>query len=80
MGMVFGGYTDISWTSKWGYKNGNCNSFVFSLRDDFKFVKLKCFNKSYEVYNGKDSLACFGSNASGFCIVDDCNINTNSIS
>ena len=42
MGKVFGGYTDIPWQSSGGGKSGNGNSFVFSLREDFNFVKLKC--------------------------------------
>ena len=46
MGKVFGAYTDISWTSIKGYKNGNGNSFIFSLRDDLSFVNLKCLNKT----------------------------------
>ena len=37
---VFGCYTDIAWTNNTGWKNGNGNSFVFSLRDDSNFVKL----------------------------------------
>ena len=45
MGKVFGCYTDIAWTSDMGWKNGNCNSFLFSLGDDFNFIKLKCLNK-----------------------------------
>ena len=68
MGKVFGAYTDISWLSNGEYKNGNGNTFIFSLRDDFNFVKLKCLNKSSEVYHYKDSLTCFGSFSSGFSI------------
>ena len=44
MGKIFGAYTDIPWQDNGGCKNGNGNSFVFSLRDDFNFKKLKCFN------------------------------------
>ena len=43
--QIFGGYTDISWTSNKGFKNGDGNSFIFSLRDDSNFVLLKCLNK-----------------------------------
>ena len=39
LGKVFGAYTDISWSSEIGYKNGNGNTFIFSLRDN-NFVKL----------------------------------------
>ena len=34
MGRIFGGYTDIPWTSENGFKVGNGNTFIFSLRDD----------------------------------------------
>ncbi len=41
MGRIFGGFTDISWKKKYSdYKEGNANSFIFSLKDDLKFVKL----------------------------------------
>ena len=46
---IFGGFTDIAWTNNGGYKSGNGNSFIFSLRDDISFVKLKCLNKEYEI-------------------------------
>ena len=51
MGKVFGAYTDIPWSSDGGYKNGNGNTFLFSLRDDNNFVKLKCLKKEKEVYH-----------------------------
>ena len=56
-------------------KDGNGNSFVFSLRDDFNFIKLKCLNNSKEVYHYASYLTVIGYNASGFSICDDCNIN-----
>ena len=80
MGKVFGAYTDISWTNNGNYKTGNGNSFVFSLRDDFNFIKLKCLNKKNEVYHNADWLTTIGYFASGFAIYNDCNINTNSYS
>jgi len=40
--MVFGGYTDISWQLSGEEIQGKGNSFIFSLRDDENFVKLKC--------------------------------------
>ena len=40
MGKVFGAYTDIPWSSDGGYKKGNGNTFLFSLRDDLNFKKL----------------------------------------
>ena len=51
MGKVFGAYTDISWSSNIEWKNGNGNTFVFSLRDDFNFVKLKCLKKENEFWH-----------------------------
>ena len=80
-GKVFGGYTDIPWsTPKDGdveYKSGNGNSFIFSLRDDFNFVQLKCLDKSKEVHHNKDYLTSLGGGG-GFYIWDKCNINTKS--
>jgi hypothetical protein len=80
MGKVFGCYTDIACSSNYGFKNGNGNTFVFSLRDDFNFVKLKCLNRSNEVYHYTSWLTVIGYGPSGFGIADDCNINTNSSS
>ena len=77
MGKIFGAYTDIVWTNNSGWVNGNGNSFVFSLRDDFNFVKLRCLKKENEVYHGADRLCHFGSGASGFWINNDCNIKSN---
>ena len=45
MGKIFGGYTDIPWKEEGEWVEGNCNSFIFSLRDDFNFVKLRCLRK-----------------------------------
>ena len=49
MGKIFGGYTDISWKFSCGSLRGDGNSFVFSLRDDDNFVKLRCLNKDREI-------------------------------
>jgi hypothetical protein len=64
---VFGGFTDIPWTKKGGFKTGNGNSFLFSLDDDFNFIKYKCLNKEKEVYHcndfidfGSDNLIIYG--------------------
>ena len=51
MGKIFGGYTDIPWEGTGEFVKGNGNSFIYSLRDDFNFVKLRCLNKDYEVYH-----------------------------
>ena len=79
MGKVFGCFTDIAWKDNREWANGNGNTFVFSLRDDFNFVKLKCQDKIYEVYHG-GYLTYIGYYASGFAIYDDCNINVSSFS
>ena len=78
MGKVFGGYTDIAWKNSGGFIIGNGNTFVFSLRDDFNFVKLKCLKNLYEVCHDANSLTMIGYSAGGFFIADDCNINTKS--
>jgi hypothetical protein len=81
MGKVFGCFTDIAWTNNRGWvSDGNGNTFVFSLRDDFNFVKLKCLNKYNEIGHGSSCLTWIGYCASGFVIHNDCNIYTNSIS
>ena len=82
MGKIFGAYTDIPWQSNggnYGWVNGHGNSFVFSLIDDFNFVKLRCLKKEMEVYHHTGYLCVFGESSSGFHIADDCNI-TNSYS
>ena len=64
---VFGGYPDIPWTTERRFKTGNGNSFLFSLDDDFNFIKYKCLDKEREVYHcdefidfGGDNLIVFG--------------------
>ena len=66
---IFGGFTDIAWTNDGGgYKKGNGNSFIFSLRDDNTFVKLKSLIKDHEVYHGTG--IAFGYN--NLTIFSDC--------
>jgi hypothetical protein len=83
-GEIFGGYTDISWTSYKirskgdELKAGKGNSFLFSLRQDFNFTQLKCKNKKSEVSHLKDWLCCFGDN--DLFINNDCNMNNLSYS
>ena len=60
MGKIFGGYTDIPWESSGEFKGLNGNSFIFSLRDDCNFVKLKNLEELQEVYHDKDYLCAFG--------------------
>ena len=48
---ISGWYTDIQWTSSSGFKEGSGNSFLFVLRDDMNFIKLRCTNKEKEVYH-----------------------------
>ena len=80
MGKVFGAYTDISWQNDGYSKSGKGNSFVFSLRDDFNFIKFKCLNKKEEVNHNENYLTYIGSGASGFKIANECNINKRSFS
>ncbi len=42
------------------YKEGNGNSFIFSLREDSNFVKLKCLDKTKEVYHNSSYMCSFG--------------------
>ena len=45
---ISGGYTDINWTSppyNGDYKSGSGNSFIFLLKDEKDFIKLRCKNK-----------------------------------
>ena len=44
-GEIFGAFTDIPWQSHGEYKNGNCNTFIFSLKDSFSFQKFKCLKQ-----------------------------------
>ena len=59
---ISGWYNDIQWTSSENgkYKSGSGNSFLFLLRDDMNFIKLRCINKKKEVYHHKDLLCGFG--------------------
>ena len=68
MGNVFGGFTDIPWELYGGRKSGNGNSFVFSLREDSNFVKLKCLEKNFEVIHDASYLTAFGHENFGFML------------
>lgn len=64
LGKIFGGYTHIPWTSPesdWGkHHQDNAKSFLFSLRDDFDFIKLRCMDDIHEVFHLSKSLFSFG--------------------
>ena len=47
--IIFGGFTDIDWTSIEGVKSGNGNSFLHSLRDNSRFEIIRCLPKNNEV-------------------------------
>ena len=49
MGCIFGGYTDIDWTSEMKELIGGNNSFIFSIRNDSSIVKLKCMKEKNEI-------------------------------
>ena len=71
-GSVFGGFTDISWTSGYSSKSGNGNSFLFLVGED-KSVKLwKCKDPREEVYHHSKLGPCFGFDLT---IGDNCNNN-----
>jgi hypothetical protein len=80
MGRVFGGFTDIPWQTEGDhFKYGTGNTFIFSLRDDFNFVKLKCLNKMSEVCHDGDFLTAIGDSGSGFWIIEE-NLNPSGFS
>ena len=71
---IFGAYTDIPWKSEnlGKHVKGNGNSFLFSLRSNNQFTKLKNIKGEYEVYHDIDELCCF---LNGFYIADNCDNN-----
>ena len=60
LGKVFGAYTDIPWQSSGSDKSGEGKTFVFSLREDSNFVKLKCLQKNDEVVHDSSYLSIIG--------------------
>ena len=73
-----GWYTDIQWNSDFSfhgeYKAGSGNSFIFLLRDDIKFIILRCKNKEKELYRGRNMCFSIGLNAlnvNSDCSIDD---------
>ena len=64
MGKIFGGYTHIPWTSpecNWGeHYQGDRKSFLFSIRDDFNIIKLRCIEETEEVFHLSRTLFSFG--------------------
>ena len=49
-GNVFGGFTEKSWSSKYGYRSDK-NAFIFSLINlDNKPLKMKCIKSEYAFY------------------------------
>ena len=59
---IFGGFTDISWTSiEKGSRrrSGKGNSFLFAVHND-QVYKLKCLEPYHEVYHYADKLPVFG--------------------
>ena len=71
MVKVFGAFTDVGRSNYNGKIDGNGNKFVFSLRDDFNFVKLRCLNKIDEFYHHPDYMCFIGYFARGFYIDND---------
>lgn len=59
-GRTFGGYTPIAWQGLGETMAGDGLTFLFSLRDNGKFIKLNCQNKQREVAHCEGFLASFG--------------------
>lgn len=57
-GRIFGGFTDVDWSSEGKYGKGAGNSFVFAF--DKKLRKFECLNRHKEVYHDAASLPVFG--------------------
>jgi hypothetical protein len=69
---IFGGFTDVPWESSGSQKKGNGNSFIYSLREDLRFVKLKCLDKNKEIYHSSVQISNFGDNGNYILISDKC--------
>lgn len=59
-GAVFGGYTDVNWTTTTGYMTSSV-SFLFRLRPSFKKYVLKSGKESQAVYHNVNYGPTFGS-------------------
>lgn len=60
---LFGGYTDISWTTPIGNTKkveGKGNSFLFTFDNEQKMKIFKCLKKENEVYHSRNDMVVFG--------------------
>lgn len=67
---VFGGYTDIVWTSG-GDKKEKGNTFLFSLRSNLEFIKMP-FQSGFEIRDYSNCNPWFGS-GNDLVLQDNCN-------
>ena len=59
-GKIFGGYTDIPWSSWGGWRKRNSKAFLFNMNMEGHFMKLINKEGRNETYHHKDYLVCFG--------------------
>ena len=59
-GKIFGGYTDIPWSAKGGWRKRNAKSFLFTMDAEGQLTKLGSKDGRNETYHDKDYLVCFG--------------------
>jgi len=81
MNHVFGGYTEIPWTSNGNYGN-DANSFIFLLRTSRKGdkpEKFMCKNTTYSVNHTGSYGPTFGG-GHDFYLCDNCNVQNSSYS
>ena len=63
--VIFGGFTNIPWSTEKGFKKGRAQSFIFNFDPKEKITVLKCNDGSLETYHDPDNLVAFGSNVNG---------------
>ena len=81
-GYLFGGYTDIPWTSAGGLYKQSPRSFLFAFRSSSqgnRAVKAYVVDSSKSVYHNPDYGCVFGG-GNNICIADSSNINSSSYS
>lgn len=69
---IFGGYTPIPWDPREDAKHFDNTSFLFSIRDDYKIVKLKSIQGNFETIYDKNQLIEFYNG--DLRVLADCNI------
>jgi len=78
-GNIFGGYTEQDWSGINAYKS-DANAFLFScLNKKNNSLKIKCSLEEHAIYCDPNYMCVFGA-GHDICIVNDCNLNTDSFS